>query len=217
MTLLTVWADDDPGAALIETRELGRIRDILAAREVRFERWEVLDLPVEPTSNEVIDAYRERVDAVIARQGYIFVDAKQLTPSDTPEWREEAAHARRMFLSEHTHDDDEDRFFARGSGVFYLHIEGQVLAVLCEAGDLLSVPAGTRHWFDMGSRPHYVSIRFFHDTDGWVGNFLPDSIADRFPPMDVLVAGSPVPGLGSDRGAALQSSPAPPLPRHDTK
>lgn len=149
----------------------------------------VADLPAEPTSEEVIAAYRQRIDTVIEQQGYVLVDALHMTPSDDPEWREKAAAARSRFLSEHTHDDDEDRFFARGSGVFYLHTAGRVHAVLCEAGDLLSVPANTTHWFDMGTRPDYVSVRFFHDEDGWVGDFIEDSIAHRFPTFDELVAG----------------------------
>jgi 1,2-dihydroxy-3-keto-5-methylthiopentene dioxygenase len=111
-----------------------------------------------------------------------------MTPSDTPEWRERAASARQKFLAEHTHDDDEDRFFARGAGVFYLHVDGKVHAVLCEAGDLLSVPANTTHWFDMGTRPDYVAIRFFHDEDGWVGNFTGNLLAERFPDFDTLMA-----------------------------
>src|SRR5260370_1019333 len=34
-----------------------------------------------------------------------------------------------------------------------LHLEPEVVAVVREGGDLLSVPSGTRHWFDMGVRP----------------------------------------------------------------
>jgi 1,2-dihydroxy-3-keto-5-methylthiopentene dioxygenase len=64
-----------------------------------------------------------------------------------------------------------------------------VYAVLCEAGDLLSVPANTTHWFDMGSRPDYISIRFFHDDGGWIGNFTGATLSSDFAGFDSLAAG----------------------------
>jgi 1,2-dihydroxy-3-keto-5-methylthiopentene dioxygenase len=81
------------------------------------------------------------------------------------------------------------RFFVSGSGIFYLHVGGEVHAVLCEKGDLLGVPRGTTHWFDMGTSPSFTAIRFFHEEDGWVGNFTGDRIADRFPDFDTIDAG----------------------------
>jgi 1,2-dihydroxy-3-keto-5-methylthiopentene dioxygenase len=190
MTLLTVWPDDDPGTVLTRTSESAEIAGELKRLGVRFEQWPVVeDLPDRPTSDEVVEMYRDQVDRVIETEGYVLVDSMHMTPSDDREWLESAAAARLKFLAEHTHDDDEDRYFARGAGVFYLHVDGKVHAVLCEAGDLLSVPANTTHWFDMGTRPDYVSIRFFHDDDGWVGNFTGSSIAKSFPDFDTLMAG----------------------------
>ena len=95
----------------------------------------------------------------------------------TPTGTTRRAAARSKFLAEHRHAEDEVRFFVAGRGCFYLHLEPEVLAVVCEGGDLLSVPAGTRHWFDMGSRPDFVAIRFFQQEDGWIGDFTGD--ADR--------------------------------------
>jgi 1,2-dihydroxy-3-keto-5-methylthiopentene dioxygenase len=188
MTLLTVWADDDPDTVVVRTQDQEEISDLLKQLGVRFHRWELRELSDEPSSEEVLAAYRAEVDRVIDTEGYIKVDAVSMTPSDDPAWQEKATAAREKFLSEHTHDDDEDRFFARGAGVFYLHVEDKVYAVLCEAGDLLSVPARTTHWFDMGTRPDFVSIRFFHDDDGWVGDFLDTDTAEKFPTFDELMA-----------------------------
>lgn len=187
MTLLTVWPDDSPDQVRLSTTDAEAITRELKDLGVRFERWDVVEnLPLEVTSDEVLEAYRPQVDKVIAEEGYRLVDAVRMTPSPDPSWTAEAAQARQTFLAEHTHDDDEGRFFVRGSGVFYLHIGAQVL---CEAGDLLSVPAKTTHWFDMGTRPDYVSVRFFHDDGGWVGNFTGSPIAAAFPDFDTLAAG----------------------------
>ncbi|CAM3845558.1 acireductone dioxygenase [Kibdelosporangium persicum] len=186
MTLLTVWADDDPSSVLSRTTDGEQIARELKPLGVRFERWPLAgDLPAEPTPQEVLAAYAPHVRRVIDTEGYVLVDAMSMSPSGDPE---RAAEARRKFLAEHTHDDDEDRFFARGAGAFYLHIGGKVYAVLCEAGDMLSVPADTPHWFDMGSRPDYVAIRFFHQEDGWVGDFTGSRLAEALPDFDTLFA-----------------------------
>ena len=68
------------------------------------------------------------------------------------------------------------RFFVAGRGLFTLHIGDYVYAVLCEKNDLISVPAGTPHWFDMGEHPHFVAIRLFNNPEGWVANFTGEDI-----------------------------------------
>ena len=189
MTLLTVWREDAPETADLRTEDAEEIAVVLKELGVRFEQWPLQDLPADVSSDEVLDAYRERIAAVSDAEGYVLVDVVQMHPSEDPAQAETVRTSREKFLDEHTHDDDEDRFFAKGSGVFYLHLQGKVHAVFCEAGDLLSVPGGTTHWFDMGTSPDYVSVRFFHDDDGWVGNFTGSSISRSFPTYDELAAG----------------------------
>ncbi|WP_368497437.1 acireductone dioxygenase [Herbiconiux sp. A18JL235] len=188
MTLLTVWNDNDPSTPVLQTRDFDTIRDVLAGLNARFSRWELKELTPEATQEEVLAKYRDEIDAVNAEHGYTLVDVVTLTRADTDEYREQAEVARSKFLNEHRHDDDEDRFFARGSGVFYLHADGKVHAVFCEAGDLLSVPKDTTHWFDMGTTPDYVSVRFFHDDDGWVGHFTGSDVAAKFATYDELAS-----------------------------
>jgi len=110
---------------------------------------------------------------------YPTVDAIRLTP-DHPDRQA----LREKFLAEHTHSEDEVRFFVEGRGLFCLHIGAEVLQVLCEQDDWISVPAGTKHWFDMGSAPRFCAIRFFDNPQGWVAQFTGDSIASRFPLLD---------------------------------
>ncbi len=188
MTLLTVWNDNDPSTPVLQTRDFDTIREVLAGLNARFSRWELKELTPEATQEEVLAKYRDEIDGVNAEHGYTLVDVVTLTRADTDEYREQAEVARSKFLNEHRHDDDEDRFFARGSGVFYLHADGKVHAVFCEAGDLLSVPKDTTHWFDMGTTPDYVSVRFFHDDDGWVGHFTGSDVAAKFATYDELAS-----------------------------
>ena len=84
----------------------------------------------------------------------------------------------------------EIRLFVDGAGLFYLRFDDLVAMVRCERGDLLMVPAGTRHWFDMGARPSFCAIRFFGTPDGWKAAFTGDEIARRFPSFDELARGA---------------------------
>ncbi|WP_344974025.1 cupin [Streptosporangium fragile] len=189
MTYLTVYTDGDTPETLLETDDAAEITAALKAIDVRLRTWEVVDgLATGASQEEILAAYRDEVSRVIAEEGYTLVDVAQLHPDDSTDWPERAAAARRKFLAEHTHDDDEVRFFVGGSGIFYLHVDGKVHAVLCEPGDLLSVPKNTTHWFDMGTSPDFTAIRFFHDDDGWVGDFTGDPIAERIPDFDAIVA-----------------------------
>ncbi|MNU00796.1 Acireductone dioxygenase [compost metagenome] len=55
--------------------------------------------------------------------------------------------------------------------------------MLCEKGDLIVVPAGTAHWFDMGEHPHFVMVRLSTKPD-YVPEFTGQDIAERFPRLD---------------------------------
>jgi 1,2-dihydroxy-3-keto-5-methylthiopentene dioxygenase len=94
---------------------------------------------------------------------------------------------RQKFLSEHRHLEDEVRFFVRGQGLFYLHLDGQVYALQCEKQDLIRVPSGTPHWFDMGPAPDFTCIRLFTNPEGWAAQWTGDAIAERMPLFEQLV------------------------------
>jgi 1,2-dihydroxy-3-keto-5-methylthiopentene dioxygenase len=191
MTLLVTWADTAPDVPLVTTTDVAEITARLEEVGVAFDRWEAAaDLPAGASSDDVLEAYRAEVDRLVGEHGFTVVDVAQIAPSDDPGWAATAAGARAKFLEEHTHAEDEVRFFVRGSGVFYLHIGDQVHAIRCEAGDLLSVPALTTHWFDMGTTPDFVAVRFFRNEDGWVGDFTGDPIAGGFADFDTLAAWS---------------------------
>ena len=91
---------------------------------------------------------------------------------------------RNKFLSEHTHSEDEVRFFVEGAGIFYLRSGGKVYMTLCERGDLISVPTGVKHWFDMGPAPYLTCIRLFTSHEGWVADYTEDDIAEKFPKFE---------------------------------
>jgi len=144
---------------------------------VRFERW-TADAPLAADADEaaILAAYKSSVQRVQQDGGYQTVDVLRLakgTPNTEP--------IRKKFLDEHAHSEDEVRFFVEGSGAFYLRLAGHVYQAICVRGDLISVPAGTRHWFDMGPDPQFTALRWFNNQEGWVPQFTGDTIAARFP------------------------------------
>ncbi len=175
---------DESGTALgAEIREHAAIAREMQKLGVRFERW-ACDAPLAADADPqaVLEAYSADVQRLSDEYGFQSVDVIALR-ADNPK----AAELRGKFLDEHTHADFEVRFFVDGRGLFYLHVEDKVYLVLCEAGDLISVPAGVRHWFDMGAAPDFKCIRLFVIPEGWVAETTGDSIAARFPDFDAFV------------------------------
>lgn len=179
MSYLTIY-EDQSHQTLLETADPVQIEQALSALNARFERWEankVLAQQAQP--DDVLQAYKQDIDRLVTANGYQAVDVISLFP-DHPKKTE----LREKFLHEHRHSDDEVRFFVEGSGLFVLHEQDKVFSLLCEKGDLISVPAGTRHWFDMGSQPHFVCIRLFNNPEGWVAQATGDDIAAKFPQLN---------------------------------
>ena len=182
MSRLRIFSAEQPQNPSSVHEEHPEIARELAKVGVRFEQWEASQ-PVVPgaSQDQVIAAYRQDIDRLMREEGYQSVDVISLTP-DHPD----RAALRQKFLSEHTHSEDEVRFFVAGAGQFTLHIQDKIYDVLCEQGDLIGVPDGTRHWFDMSEAPYFVAIRLFTNKEGWVANFTGSDIAERFPRMKPL-------------------------------
>jgi 1,2-dihydroxy-3-keto-5-methylthiopentene dioxygenase len=177
MSRLRIFADDAPDAPQFASTDGDAIARELAKIGVTFERWQAAQ-PIAPgaSPDEVMAAYRADIDRLVAERGFRTVDVVSIAP-DNPK-REEM---RAKFLDEHFHKEDEVRFFVAGAGLFTLHVDGKVYEIECVKDDLIAVPDGTTHWFDMGPEPSFVAIRFFTEPDGWVGHFTGTDIAQRFP------------------------------------
>lgn len=163
----------------LQTKDALWIAHQLQAVGVRFEQWQP-DAPVKAgdTQDAILNAYSKDVGRIVAEQGFVTVDAISID-SNNP--NKDAL--RQKFLSEHIHTEDEVRFFVDGCGLFYLHIGERVYSILCEKGDLLSVPANTQHWFDLGPMPDLAAIRFFNNPEGWVAQYTGSKIAELFPKL----------------------------------
>jgi len=168
--------DDQQIQLLLNSSEHGEIAQVLSTIGVRFEKWNAnAVLPKDATEQDIRVAYKNDIDGLCMENGYQFVDIVRMFP-DSPKRKE----LRNKFLNEHTHNEDEVRFFVEGSGLFYLHASNKVFRVLCEEGDLISIPPLYPHWFDMGESPHFTAIRFFINKDGWIPEFTGSGLSKNF-------------------------------------
>jgi len=167
MSVLTVFPDTRPERPEMQPqviRDAAAMAERLDAIGVRFERWDAAEVLSGGADQEaVLAAYGEPVDRLKTEYGFQSADVISVSP-DHPD----KAAMRQKFLAEHTHGDFEVRFFVEGRGLFFLHPDDNVYAVLCEKGDLISVPANMKHWFDMGADPSLSCIRLFTTPEGWV-------------------------------------------------
>ena len=165
-----------PSLPLLESTNPAVIKTELETRGIEFQRWPAkVELSAQAIEADILAAYTAEIARVQTNGRYPTVDAIRMKP-DHPQ-REQL---RQKFIAEHTHAEDEVRFFVEGHGLFCLHINDEVLQVLCEKNDWIRVPAGTRHWFDMGSKPQFCAMRFFNNSEGWLATFTGDPIAERF-------------------------------------
>ncbi len=182
MSLLTIHPHKNPESAEV-IHDFNAIAEFLKGIGVQFEHWPTGQaLSAEASQEDVLSAYAKPVAELQRSYGFQSVDVISIT-SDHPQ----KADLRAKFLSEHTHGDFEVRFFVEGRGLFYLHPDDNIFAVLCEKGDLISVPANTKHWFDMGENPNLKCIRLFTTPDGWVADFTGSEIAKSFPTLEQFI------------------------------
>ncbi len=107
MSALTIYSEKDAGTPLWHSTDGDEIQQQLNAKGVRFERWQAdRDLGPSPTSEAVLEAYQHAIAKLVAEKGYQSWDVISLR-ADNPQ--KEALRAK--FLNEHTHGEDEVRFF----------------------------------------------------------------------------------------------------------
>ncbi len=182
MSRLRIFSSFDASKVLFETRNPNAITTKLREIGVRFERWQAaVELRPGASPELVLSAYQHDIAHLMKVGGYQSVDVVSLYPEHP-----DRAAMRQKFLNEHTHSEDEVRFFVAGSGLFTIHAKtsdglDQIYEVECQKNDLINLPAGTQHWFDMGDSPFFVAIRIFTDPGGWVANFTGSTLSENFP------------------------------------
>ena len=162
----------------IQLTNVVEIRQFLNDRGVYFDQWKC-DVVFEDsaTQEEILYAYEKDLKPFMEKGGYLSADVISIN-----KLTENYEAIRTKFLGEHTHSEDEIRFFVDGQGIFWFNLEGEpIFNLLCEQGDLISVPTGTKHWFDAGEKNPFVkAIRIFSNTDAWTPAYTESKIEEKY-------------------------------------
>jgi len=156
------------------------ITALLASHGIDYERWNPSHAVADNApAEEILHAYAREIDELKERGGYVTADVIDVD-SNTAGLEQMLA----KFNREHWHDEDEVRFIIAGHGLFHIHTTaGPVLGIEVEAGDLIRVPRGTLHWFNLCSDRRIRAIRLFQDTSGWTPHYTESGVDERFMPL----------------------------------
>ncbi len=161
-------------------RDAEAITKYLADIGIDYEQW----VPARPVASnaqqeEILEAYGSKIEKLKEEGGYVTADVIDIHP-ETPDLDLMLA----KFNVEHWHDEDEVRFVIEGRGVFHIHPDrGPVLAIEVQAGDLIRVPRGTRHWFDLCGERRIRAIRLFQDPSGWTPLYTDSGVDKGYEPV----------------------------------
>ena len=160
-----------------EILNFNEIQNYLAHKGIQLKRWQAnFSLQESDSQETILKAYEHELGPYMEKHGFQSADVINVHPQ-TPNIEE----IRAKFLREHTHTEDEVRFFVDGSGLFWFHFDnGEVVRLKCMKGDFLSVPKGYRHWFDLAPSYFVKAIRIFSNKEGWVAQYTESGIDARY-------------------------------------
>lgn len=172
--------------AIVSIRDYGtvfsdpeQVRICLANIGIEYEAWPLIELPADADGDTILNAYRHQIETVKMRGGYNSVDVVSVS-ARSPGLDEMLA----KFNREHWHDEDEVRFTIVGRGLFHIHPEkAPVTSVEVGPGDMIRVPRGTHHWFNLCGSREIKTIRFFQDKSGWTPHYTGSSVAESYEPV----------------------------------
>jgi 1,2-dihydroxy-3-keto-5-methylthiopentene dioxygenase len=149
-------------------RDADEITDYLATIGIDYERWDnIKDVSADASDDEILDAYSDEIERLKTKGGYMTADVINVVPT-TPG----LDAMLNKFNKEHWHDEDEVRFIVKGHGLFHIAPKGSdVVSIEMETGDLIRVPRGTLHWFNLCGDKTVRAIRLFQDVSGWAPHF----------------------------------------------
>lgn len=160
--------------------DVAQIRDYLAPHGIWYEHWPVENrLKSDATNEEILAEFAPEIESLKQRGNFVTADVINVN-KETPNLDAMLA----KFDKEHTHSEDEVRFTVAGRGLFHIHpITGPVFAVEVESGDLINVPCGTKHWFNLCEDRAIRCIRLFQDMSGWTPEYVDAGVHENYQPV----------------------------------
>jgi len=157
-----------------------KVGAFLESQGVLYEHWDISKLPAHLQGNcnlndeqkeETLQVFDSEIRSLAERGGYVNWDVVALSES-TPNLEE----LLKKFEQVHTHTEDEVRAITAGHGIFIIKGSGDTgyFDVELEAGDVISVPVNTPHFFTLMEDKQVVAVRLFIEKEGWVAHPVQD-------------------------------------------
>lgn len=150
---------------------LAKIEQYLADRDILYKHFTDLEDFQDASDEHLINQYRSLAEPHLNINSMDVIRVTESTPG--------LQKIKDTFNKEHTHSDEEIRFLLTGVGIFWIHLQDEVFGFQIVGGDLIRLPAYTKHWFIIGELP-LVALRFFNSKDGWVGDFTNSGIEQTY-------------------------------------
>ena len=161
----------------------------LAEGGVFFSRREVLNLlpNTKPSSDQILKLYESLVTEIKQEYNYLYADVARLSKEDV-----HGIVMRSQHISEHTHSEDEARFFIEGRVLVYINVNEKIHILQCGPGDLLIIPKCVKHWMDIGPEPNFAAIRWYNTRAGLFNEFTGSCVAESTPRWESIFNEHPI-------------------------
>jgi 1,2-dihydroxy-3-keto-5-methylthiopentene dioxygenase len=150
------------------------VKRFLDEQGVLYEHWDMEKLPNElrnefvlsdEKKEEILTIFDAEIRSLAKRRGYEEWDIVALSDA-TPNLDE----LLKKFEQVHVHTEDEVRAIIAGNGIFTIKGDSGYFDVELSAGDVISVPVHTPHFFTLMENRQVVAVRLFIDASGWVAH-----------------------------------------------
>jgi 1,2-dihydroxy-3-keto-5-methylthiopentene dioxygenase len=147
---------------------------------IDYAKWENLkQVSEDATDQEILEGYADEIEVLKKSGGYVTADVINIVPTMPG-----LDVMLNKFNKEHWHDEDEVRFIVKGHGLFHIAPEGgDVVSIEMEAGDMIRVPRGTKHWFNLCGDKTVRAIRLFQDVSGWTPQYTDSGVDAGYQPL----------------------------------
>jgi 1,2-dihydroxy-3-keto-5-methylthiopentene dioxygenase len=164
----------------VEISDPVKVKEYLARFGIKYEKWSFDKLESEDASPEkILQAYSDEINRLKMEGGYSTADVIDIN-RNTPGLEEML----NKFDKEHWHDEDEVRYTLKGHGLFHVSASAnETLSIQVGKGDLLRVPSGTKHWFNLCTDMEIRAIRLFPNKSGWTPYYTGSGNDGKFMPL----------------------------------
>lgn len=141
---------------------------------------EIEEIPQDASDEEVLQIFATPITELKKQGGYTTADVINITPDI-----ESLQVMLDKFNKEHWHDEDEVRFIVEGRGLFHINPgnNDEVFSIEMTKGDMINVPRGTYHWFDLCKEQRVRAIRLFQQKSGWTPHYTNSQEDQKFQPL----------------------------------